>query len=75
MQNYTGKAERALRAARRAALQLGHPYVGTEHILLGLVRDPDCLAGQILQGAGVSEKELIRMIHELIAPEAAAEFS
>ena len=69
MQNYTGKAERALRTARRAALQLGHPYVGTEHILLGLVRNPDCLAGQVLESAGVTEKELIRMIRELIAPD------
>ena len=54
MQNiYTEKAERALKLAKRASARLKHPYIGTEHLLIGLLEETSGAAGQALQGAGV----------------------
>ena len=46
-----------------------HPYTGTEHILLGLLREQESTAGQVLINAGVTEAGLTDMISQLIAPE------
>lgn len=69
MQIYTEKAEQALKTAKRVSAQLDHPYTGTEHILIGLLRDASSAAGQVLANAGVTEKGLTDMISQLIAPE------
>lgn len=69
MQNYTDKAQQALKTAQKAAAQLHHPYIGTEHMLIGLLRDETSVAGQVLLGAGVTEKALLELIDQLIAPE------
>lgn len=69
MHIYTEMAKRALEQARRVSARLNHPYTGTEHILIGLVREPSCAAGQVLAGAGVTEQGLTDMIRQLIAPE------
>ena len=69
MQIYTEKAEQALELARRVSARLNHPYTGTEHILLGLLKESTGTAGQVLSGAGVTERGLIDMIRQLIAPE------
>ena len=45
---FTSRAQSALREAHRAALQLGHSYVGSEHLLLGLLSDPDSTANRAL---------------------------
>lgn len=69
MQIYTEKAEQALKLAKKASAQLDHPYTGTEHILLGLLKEGSGAAGQVLLGAGVTEQGLLDMIRQLIAPE------
>lgn len=69
MQIYTEKAEQALKTARKVSAQMDHPYTGTEHILIGLLRETSSAAGQVLAGAGVTEKGLTEMISQLIAPE------
>ena len=69
MQIYTEKAKQALKLARRIAAHLRHPYIGTEHILLGLLKESSGAAGQVLSGAGVTEEALMNMIRQLIAPE------
>jgi hypothetical protein len=51
---YTPRASLALQAALGEALRLGHNYIGTEHILLGLVRDRDALSARALSELGVS---------------------
>ncbi len=66
---YTDKAESALKKAQRFSARMHHPYTGTEHILMGLLDEPDSTAGQILIGAGVTPKGLADMIDQLIAPE------
>ena len=50
---FTPRAKKVLELSLREALQLGHNYIGTEHILLGLVREGDGVAAQVLSAAGV----------------------
>ena len=54
MQIYTDAAQAALRQAKRISGQMKHPYTGTEHILLGLLREQESTAGQVLINAGVT---------------------
>jgi ATP-dependent Clp protease ATP-binding subunit ClpC len=45
---FTPRAKKALELSLREALQLGHDYIGTEHILLGVIREDDSVAARIL---------------------------
>lgn len=65
---YTKQAENVLKTARSAAKELRHPYIGTEHLLLGLRRVFTGVAGQILAANGVNENEILKVIGELISP-------
>lgn len=65
---YTKQAEKVLKTARSAAKELRHPYIGTEHLLLGLRRVFTGVAGQILATNGVNENEILKVIGELISP-------
>jgi ATP-dependent Clp protease ATP-binding subunit ClpA len=56
----------ALRDALAVALELGHNYIGTEHLLLGLYRDEDTLAARILAEAGASESAARAHIMEML---------
>jgi ATP-dependent Clp protease ATP-binding subunit ClpC len=49
---FTPRAKKVLELSLREALQLGHNYIGTEHILLGLVREGEGVATHILSGLG-----------------------
>ncbi len=49
---FTPRAKNVLELSLREALQLGHDYIGTEHILLGLIREGDCVAAQVLGRLG-----------------------
>ncbi len=51
---FTPRAKKSLENALRESLQLGHNYIGTEHILLGLLRTEDSVAARVLAGLGVS---------------------
>jgi ATP-dependent Clp protease ATP-binding subunit ClpC len=51
---YTSRAKKVLELAMSAARELSHSYVGTEHLLLGLLREEKGIAAQVLTGAGVS---------------------
>lgn len=52
---FSPRAEEALRLSQEAAGELGHGYVGTEHLLLGLMRESDGLAHTVLAEAGVTD--------------------
>ena len=56
---FTPRAKAALQNAVGEALQLGHNYVGTEHLLLGLLSDGNAVAGKILTGLG-SSRDVVR---------------
>jgi ATP-dependent Clp protease ATP-binding subunit ClpC len=60
---FTPRAKRVLELSLREALQLGHSYIGTEHMLLGLVREGEGVAAQVLQSLGV---ELPRVRQQVI---------
>lgn len=66
---YTDNAQRVLKLAKKASARLKHPYIGTEHLLIGLLEEDSGTAGQVLRGAGVTEEALTDMIRQLIAPE------
>jgi len=51
---FTPRAKKVLELSLREALQLGHDYIGTEHILLGLIREDDGIPAQVLAGQGAS---------------------
>ncbi len=69
MNSFTEKAEQALKQAKKVSARLKHPYIGTEHMLIGLLKVSSGTAGQVLENAGVTEDALTDMITELIAPE------
>ena len=62
---YTKSAQEALRLAEEAAREAGSGYVGTEHLLAGLLREPDGVASQILRSNGLTEEKLAQMMESL----------
>ena len=65
---YTKQAENAIKYAGRRARELGHPYIGTEHLLLALRKEYTGVAGQVLAQNGVEEEKILHLMDELIAP-------
>lgn len=63
---FTNRAEKAIEMAQEIAAELGHNYVGTEHLLCGLMREGSGLAYKVLANQGVTEEKIIEMIEELI---------
>jgi ATP-dependent Clp protease ATP-binding subunit ClpC len=64
---FTPRAKKVLELSLREALQLGHNYIGTEHILLGLVREGDGVGAQVLVGLGADlitvRREVVSLVH------------
>lgn len=65
---YTKQAEKVMELTTRAAKSMHHNYIGTEHLLLGLLREGSGVASCVLMDAGVEEERLIELIEDLIAP-------
>lgn len=63
---FTERAEQALRLAHEAAAELGHSHVGSEHMLLGLIREGSGVAARALAAAGVTDEQIHQMIVENI---------
>jgi ATP-dependent Clp protease ATP-binding subunit ClpA len=63
---FTADGRRALRNALAVALERGHNYIGTEHLLLGLFREPDSPAVATLAAAGATESEATARVTELL---------
>ena len=65
---FTPRAKKVLELSLREALQLGHNYIGTEHMLLGLVREGEGVAAQVLTGLGAdlngARDQVIRLLDE-----------
>lgn len=66
---YTQKARKALELAARLSQKMHHNYIGTEHILLGLMQEKTGVAAQVLMENKVEEEKLLELIQDLIAPE------
>ena len=63
---FTPRAEEALRLSQEAAGELGHGYVGTEHLLLGLMRESEGLAHTVLTEAGLTGEMLVEIIKKSV---------
>lgn len=69
MQNqYTKQALSAIRFAAAEAKRLKHPYIGTEHLLLGLRKEYTGVAGQVLAQHGVDEEKILKLMDKLVVP-------
>ena len=66
--DYTAQAEKVLATAKSLARKWGHPYVGTEHLLLALRKEFTGVAGQVLAMHHVDEEKIKKIIEELGAP-------
>ncbi|MGN0308349.1 MAG: ATP-dependent Clp protease ATP-binding subunit [Lachnospiraceae bacterium] len=66
---FTDKAKTALLLAAKAAEKLHQPYIGTEHILVGLLRENTGVAARVLLDNGVDAEEIMEVIKDLIAPD------
>ena len=65
---FTRQALQALKLAKATAQSWKHSYIGTEHILAGLLKEKEGTAGRILEEFGVEEEALEQLINKLIAP-------
>lgn len=65
---YTKKAQKAIDLAAKTSKVMHHNYIGTEHILVGLLREQTGVAAKVLLDAGVKEEKLTELIRDLIAP-------
>ena len=63
---FTERAQAALRLAQEGSAELGHGYVGSEHLLLGLAREGKGVAAKVLQSAGVEPEGLKAAIAGLV---------
>ena len=66
MQRFTDDAQRVLSFAQDAALELGHDYVGTEHVLIGLIKVKNGVAAKALNELGLSAETIIEDVEEHI---------
>ena len=70
--SYTKQAENAIKYAAKKAKEMQHPYIGTEHLLLGLRQEYSGVAGQILARSGIEEEKIYQLMDELIVPQTEA---
>ncbi|UCG40480.1 MAG: ATP-dependent Clp protease ATP-binding subunit, partial [Acidimicrobiia bacterium] len=64
---FTPRAKKVLELSLREALQLGHNYIGTEHILLGLIREGEGVAAQVLQKLGADLPKVRQTVIQLLS--------
>ena len=64
---FTPRAKKVIEYAMREGLQLGHSYIGTEHLLLGLTREPDGVAAQVLTKLGADMTRVRSQVNQLIS--------
>ena len=72
---FTPRAKKVLELSLRESIQLGHNYIGTEHILLGLIREGDGVAAQILVGSGVDLNRARQQVILLLTGRGGKEFA
>jgi len=74
-QPFTDRAKKVLEFSLREALQLGHSYIGTEHLLLGLVREGDGVAVQVLSDLGVEISQLRALVFQMMPGQSVRDLS
>ena len=64
--NFTGRAKKAIEIANEVAIELGHNYIGTEHILYGLAKEGSGVASKVLENQEITPQDIVDKIIELI---------
>ena len=72
---FTPRAKKVLELSLREAMQLNHDYIGSEHILLGLVREADGVGAQIIRSAGADLSTVRQRVIELAGDEGKGEMA
>ena len=67
-ENFSKKVQVIMKYAKEEAIQLGHSYVGSEHLLLGIIREGSGRAVEILQELGCDLEEVRLMIEDMVKP-------
>ena len=67
---YTEKAKKVMELAGKSSKMMHHNYIGTEHLLLGLLKEGSGVAAKVLMSMGVEENKIMDLIESLIAPSA-----
>ncbi len=66
--NFTSRVQKVIRYSKEEAMRLGHDYIGTEHLLLGIIKEGEGIAIKILQNLGVDLNKLRKAIEDSTAP-------
>ena len=66
---FTSKAQEALNYAADTAAMLGHGYIGSEHLLIGLIKAEGGLASSVLLSNDITDEKIINLVCQLIAPD------
>ena len=61
---FTESAQNAINLAAESAMELGHNYVGTEHMLLGLIKEGDGVAAKILESNDINEENINKILQQ-----------
>ena len=61
--NFSSRVQMVIQFSREEAMRLGHDYIGTEHLLLGLLREGEGIAAEILKNIGLYFSKLDRSCH------------
>ena len=69
MYSFTNRAKKAIDIANEVAMELGHNYIGTEHILYGLIKEGSGVAAKVLENQGIEPDMVIDKIVELVGNE------
>ena len=64
--NFSSRVQMVIQFAREEAMRLGHDYIGTEHLLLGLLREGEGIAAEILKNIGLDLEELRSAIEDTV---------
>ena len=65
-ERFTDRARRVVVLAQEEARMLNHDYIGTEHILLGLIHEGEGVAAKALESFGISQEAVRRQVEEII---------
>ena len=63
---FTNRAKKSIEIANDISLELGHNYIGTEHILYGLIKEGEGIASKVLTNKGITEEKVVKKIEEML---------
>ena len=63
---FTNRAKKSIEIADDISLELGHNYIGTEHMLYGLIKEGEGIASKVLTNKGITEEKVEKKIEEML---------